>query len=343
MQDLHTEDYFPGDQLESLPDDLGLGDAVQEEEADASDTDLPDAGDADADAPAGADADGGADQDAGDADADADADAGNEPAEPAAPEPKSEDVEGKDKKGPRVPKERLDQALRQRRAAETRVQELEQRLAQLEQAQAEASRPKPLSTEEIQSKMAEANEALIGGDTARAAELQAQVMAALAPAAPVAPAAPAGDRDVVAELEQRLEFKNTLKEISERFPELDENGEDFDEELSAEAVDLQRAYMTRGYTLAEATKKAAEAVAKLHDLADRRAPKEPTKPAAVAAAEAVQAARRQEKIEKATKAPPKIGGNGADSTVEFDIYSATGEEFAALPKAVQDRLLGNTV
>lgn len=343
---MSLEGLFPGTSaLDKLPDDMDFGDTVAEENEDEP-TSVPAGGDDSADADADAEP-GDAGADADDLEAEGDAEPESEDEAPADEEAADEAPVAEDKKGkgPRIPKERLDQALRKQRAAEQRAQELENQLASLRAERAQADAPKPLSGDEIKAKMAEANEALIAGDTAKAAELQAELFTALAARPEPAAQAPV-ERDLVAEVETRMEFKAALTDLNARFPELDENGEQFDEDLSQEAVDLQRGYLNRGYSLTEATVKAAEAVAKLYDLEDRKAGKAPA-PAEkqVKAAQLEQAAKRKEKIEKATKAPPTLpmgkGDTGED--VAFDIRNATPEEFMALPQSVQDRLLGNSV
>lgn len=334
---LEIEDHFPGDLLEDLDENLDLGNEVIEDADNAQPADET-AGDGadtdDADADAGDDAAGGPGEEPGDADTDGDDGDDAEQPEPAPAKPE---------KSPVIPKARLDQELRKRRAAEQRAQELADELTRIKQEQAEASRPKPLSGEEIKAKMAEANEALIGGDTARAAELQAELFAALA--APTQAPAPAPvERDLVGEVEARLEFKQTLEEINARFPQLDENSESFDEELSQEAVDLQRSYINRGFTLAEATRKAAESVAKLHDLTDNKAPAAPAADPKAVAAQARQKQKTRDKVAKAVAAPPALTGRVDDgSDVAFDVFKASEDELMALPKATLDRLLGNTI
>src|SRR5690606_25700345 len=267
--------YAGSDKTEdNLPEGLDFGDSPEVDN------------DADLDAPAGQPA-GDAADDAGDADRAAgdrvdEAGDGDDGAEPEKAEPDEADAEPekaaekdepvKPEKEPRIPKSRLDQALRKQRLAEQRAQEAEQALAELRRAQAEAQRPKPLTAQEIQAKMAEANEALIAGDPTKAAEIQAQILATMTPAPVEVPEQP--ERDMVAEVEARLEFKRVLEDTYARYPELDENGELFNEELAQEAVVLQRGYMQNGYTVAEATQRAATAVAKLHGLQDRKAPAE---------------------------------------------------------------------
>ena len=324
-----------------LPEGLDFGNDIVETPSpvvaevttdDTTETDLPAASDTDDDSGDASDDDGSAD---GAADSDAGED-GGEPAGEADPAPAAE-------KGKKhlVPKERLDQSLRARRAAEQRAQDLETELAALRQEQAAASAPKPMEVGEIQAKMAEANEALLAGDSAKAAALQAEVMATLA-AKPAADApAPAAERDLAAEVEARIEFKQTLAEVYGAYPELAPASELYSEEHAAESVDLQGSYIRRGYSLAEATRKAGEAVAKLHELENRVAPKVAPTPKADPAKREL-ANKTRDKIAKAVKAPPPMGGTGEPAgDVAFDINNATEEEFFALPESVRNKLLGN--
>lgn len=317
-----------------LPEDLDFGNDIPDDEtpADEPTTEVVDgAGDDATDAA-------GDDSDAAGAELD-DADDGDDGA-PDAEQPESAEKPEKKGKEPFIPKSRLDQAIRKQRLAEQRAQEVERELAELRAAQAEAARPKPLSADELKAKMVEANEALVAGDTDKASALQAEVLAAMAQPQVERPDAPAA-ADLAAQVEERLEFKTTLREVYDRFPELDENSEAFDEELGAESVELQRSYLNRGYSLAEATRKAGEAVAKLYDLQDRRAEQPSAKPASEKRA---QQAKTHEKIAKATKAPPVLGGKAkGEGDEKIDINSLSEDEFMALPESVRNRLLGVTL
>lgn len=325
----------------ALPEGLDFGNDVTDEELDDAGTETGATDTPDADAAAGDGADDGADEGASDADGDSDADDAGEQAESDADGEDEEVAPEKGKpKGPAIPKARFDQALRKQRLAEQRAQELEQRIAEMEAAAAAAAAPKPLSTAEIQAKMVDANTALIAGDTEKAAALQAEVLAAMAPRqAPAAPAAPS-EADVVARVRESLQFEQTLSQVFESYPELDDGSDDFDEDLAAESVVLQKGFIDKGFTLAEATKKAAEYVAKVHGLANRTAPAKP----AASKARAEQQAKTAAKVAKAVTAPPRVGGGREESAEPaFDINSATTEEFMALPQAVRDRLLGNVI
>lgn len=316
-----------------LPEDLDFGNEVIDDETDNDPT--PENTDDVAGDAADATSDG---SDAAGDELDDTADGGD--GAPDGEQPESEAEPKKEGKEPRIPKSRLDQAIRKQRLAEQRAQEVERELAELRAAQAEAARPKPLSTDELKAKMVEANEALVAGDTERASALQAEVLAAMAQPQ-VERAEPPAAADLAAQVEERIEFKATLRDVYDRFPELDENSELFDEELGAESVELQRSYLNRGYSLAEATRKAGEAVAKLYDLQDRRAEQpSPTLPPVKKA----QQAKTQEKIAKATKAPPVLDGRAkGEGDEKIDINSISDDEFMALPESVRNRLLGVTL
>ncbi|KII34857.1 hypothetical protein NL64_06225 [Pseudomonas fluorescens] len=225
--------------------------------------------------------------------------------------------------------------------AEQRAAELETELNALRRSTAEAARPKPLTGEQIKAKMIEANNALIGGDTDLAAALQAEVFSALTPQPAEVPVE-SEPVDLASQVEERLEFRATIKELYARFPELDENHESFNEELGSESVELQKSYMKRGFTMVEATRKAAEAVAKLHDLEDQQAEKEPTP--VPNREKALQATKTAAKVAKATKAPPVLSGkaNGEGSD-KVNINELSPDEFMALPQSVIDKMLGNSV
>jgi hypothetical protein len=326
---MSTVNEFGGDAIEDLPEGLDFGDAVGDEEELETEVEEVEEVEEIEEVEEAADEEE-KEQDSTDEDEDG---------EEAAPKAKG--------KEPFVPKSRMDSALRKARAAEQRADDFQAQLAEMANANAKAAAPKPLTNEQIRGRMALANEALLAGDSEKAAELQAELMESLA-ARPEAAKQAAPERDVVAEVEERMEFKQVLKDTYSRFPQLDENNESFDEDLAQEAVDLQMAYMKRGHTMSEATKKAAEAVAKIHDLEDTRAldkeEEEDKEPAARVAAKTKQGAKTKEKLAKAVKAaPPLVGSRGDEGDVAFDIFSATEEEFMALPKSVQDRLLGNTI
>lgn len=328
-----------GDDAEDMPDDEDAATSENDDEAADTAGDADGSPDADAAPSDGADdgtadpADGADDTGADAADPDDKAAEGDEEPAPAA--------EKRADKEPLIPKSRFDQALRKGRVSEEANADLRRQLAELQASHAAASAPKVPTSEEIQSKMAAANEALIAGDTAAAAALQAEVFASLLPQPAAAAEAPDA-RDPVDELEQRMEFKTVLGEAYARYPELDEGHELFDEDLAQESVDLQQTYMRRGYTPAQATQKAAESVAKLYDLADRKVVVAP-KPAPVASpASKALAGKTKAKVEKALRAPPPLAGKAtADGSENLDPNKMSEAEFMALPESVQDRLLGN--
>lgn len=329
--------------MESLPEGLDFGNDFEGADDEGSTDDQATDTSADVAAEPGDDA---GDADSAPGDSVDDADAGDEAAaEPDAEgEPEPDDAESappaKEKgKEPFIPKSRLDQSIRKQRLAEQRSQELETELAELRRSSAEAARPKPLTSDEIKAKMAEANEALIGGDTEKAASLQAELFSALAPQ-PAAPAEQSAPVDLAAQVEERLEFKAMVKDVYARFPELDENHELFNDELGTESVSLQRSYLDRGFSMVEATRKAAEAVAKLNDLEDRKAEKPPVS-TAPSKDKILQDAKTKAKVAAAVKAPPPMSGTTkGEGSDKVNINDLNDDEFMALPESVRNKMLG---
>src|SRR5690606_2427308 len=91
------------------------------------------------------------------------------------------------------------------------------------------------------------------------------------------------------------------------------NSEQVNEDIAAEVVlcsaaTCRTATRQNGYTLAEATQRAATAVAKLHGLQDRKAAAE--KPADPPA-KRVQKAKAQQKLAKVTSAPSPLTGKAS--------------------------------
>jgi len=274
-----------------------------------------------------------------------------EPAEEEAPaeEAPPRDDKGRFAKEPSIPKSRFDQRTAQLRAAERELAEAQKKIQESETARQKAEREaNTMSDEQLQAKMSEANAALIDGDTEKAAALQSEVFKAMRAGQESrdAPAAPVDSAKIAADVRDQILFEQTLTDISTRYPALDENHASFDETLSQEAVDFQQMYYQRGYTRAEATSKAAEAVAKIHGLTDTAAAAAPAeKPSAKAAmAKASQAASKKGKVAAAKKAPPALGGSSganADSADSVDVDALTVEDWAALPDSVRSRLLGD--
>jgi len=152
-------------------------------------------------------------------------------------------------------------------------------------------------------------------------------------------AEPASDLDsLVAQVEERVELKHTLKEVFRDTPQLDPESDQFDETLSNEAVEYQDFFLSKGYTLPVAVQKAAETVAKLHGLgatqpAPARKPVRDTTP---------DVAR---KMEMATKQPgepaTKRAQRPATTPSARDAERMSFDEYMALPESVRAEMRGD--
>lgn len=249
-------------------------------------------------------------------------------------------------KEPAIPKSRFDQRTAQLRAAERRAQELEEQLrtaqAEREQREREAN---TLTDEQISSKMAEANAAVIEGDTEKAAAIQSEIFKALRTQNTPAPqSAPIDRSQIVAEVREGMEFEQTVRDTFTRYPQLDPESEAHNEEVAVEAVAMQKMYFEQGYDRIEATRKAATAVAKIYGLGEAGAAPAPSEPPKAAAAKKMQQAARQAKVAAAQKAPPAAAGNSGaqrDSASDLSIHDVSPEDWATLPESVRNRMLGN--
>ena len=323
--------------------DLDMGDDVEEPEADEAPAEEPEAEEEEpAEEPE-------ADEEEP-AEGEAEPEGEEEPAEaPAAEEEEAPAEEPEPPKGkePAIPKSRFDQRTAQLRAVERELAEAQRKIQEAETARQKAEREaNTMSDEQLQAKMTEANAALIDGDTEKAAALQSEVFKAMRSGqeADGEPAPKIDENQIAANVRDQMLFEQTLTDISTRYPALDENHASFDETLSQEAVDFQQMYFSRGYTRAEATSKAADAVAKIHGLADTAAPAPEKATTKASMAKATQAASRKSKVAKAKKAPPAMGGSSganSDSADSVDVESLTVDDWAALPDSVRSRLLGD--
>lgn len=273
--------------------------------------------------------------------------------EKPAEEPAPRDDKGRFSKEPAIPKSRFDQRTAQLRAAERELEQMREKLQQVESDKQKAEREaNTLSDEQLQQKMLDANQALIDGDTEKASKLQAEVFGAIRQGQASVDAEASGQtvdpNKIAADVRDQMEFEQTLSRVTQEYPFFDEKSEQFDEALSEEAVNFQRMYYQQGYTRAEATEKAASAVAKIYGVAPANAEtaQEPQTSKKASMAKKAQTAATRKKVQAAKKAPPSMGGNpGAndDSADSVDIESITVEDWAALPDSVRARLLGDQI
>lgn len=252
-----------------------------------------------------------------------------EPPEPETPEPeveeeKPEEEEPKEKKQNRfVPRDRLNEVLEQKRAAERRLQELEARLAQ----------PVAIEQFDFDSKEKEYMSAVLEGDEAKALDIRREIRTAELTAAQRVAEAQALQAKTAIRAE--AEFEAVVTKLSTDYPVFDPNAEDYNQELVDEALELQSGFVQRGYTPADAMNRAVKYVAKMHDLVPEtekaKAPKaEPKRGTSTV----------RSKLELAAAQPPmQVGTANADA--EPDYRTLSDADWDKLPASTIARLRGD--
>ena len=180
------------------------------------------------------------------------------------------------------------------------------------------------------------NEAVLDGDLDKAAEIDEQLHAATQQIAsePI-------DMDALeARVEAKMELKTTLTSVFKEYPQLDTDSDVFDEDLNAEALVFQSAYLNQGYLPAEAVRRAANAAVRVVR------PELLTETAEPKAAVKTRKTNVKDNVEASNAQPPKMnqGESGGKTSSEMvDITKLTDEEFDALPEATRARMRGDLV
>lgn len=272
------------------------------------------------------------------------------------PEPESEDDEGDDEgeqdepdekpskaaKGRRVPLERLNKEIEKRRNLESVVQNLRSEIDTLkgagsqEQQAQQQGEPVGFTREEFEGMQ----EAMLDGETDKAFELFGKMMASQTQAVQAKAEQEVSER-VRNELNQdraMSELQQTAQSLAEKYPELDSAGDEADEGLIEEVVEMRDLYVERGLTPAEALKKSVRLVALENDLVDRTA-----KPKADMA-KPTKKTNTKAKLVAAKKERGKLSGtSGGNSRPDIDISRMSDDEFAGLSAEAKARARGDYV
>jgi len=229
-----------------------------------------------------------------------------------------------------IPKRRLDDVVAKQRKAEQEAAELRKELAEaLAKAQA-------IPAIDVRALSKQRNEAVLDGDLDKAAEIDEQLHAATQQIAsePI-------DMDALeARVEAKMELKTTLTSVFKEYPQLDTDSDVFDEDLNAEALVFQSAYLNQGYLPAEAVRRAANAAVRVVR------PELLTETAEPKAAVKTRKTNVKGNVEASNAQPPKMnqGESGGKTSSEMvDITKLTDEEFDALPEATRARMRGDLV
>ena len=229
-----------------------------------------------------------------------------------------------------IPKRRLDDVVAKQRKAEQESAELRKELAEaLAKAQA-------IPAVDIRALSKQRNEAVLDGDLDKAAEIDEQIHASTQQGK-----AESIDMEALeARVEAKMELKSTLASVFEEYPQLDTDSDSFDEDLNAEALVFQSAYLNQGYLPAEAVRRAANAAIRV------------VRPELLTATEAPKVAAKARttnvkgNVDASNAQPPKMNqgeSGGKTSSEMIDINKLTDEEFDALPEATRARMRGDLV
>lgn len=278
------------------------------------------------------------------------ADGSAETAESEGDDPERDDPE-RDEKGRFtgkgvIPVERhkatLDKEREAREAAERRAAELELRLQQTAQQQEKVLRTEEIETQ-IEGLEEKYQELLLDGNTKEAGQIMRQIRHMERQIATAEAEARATQTTAQALESERMEL--AIARLEADHPEFNTASESYDPDLVALVLAKQKAYITNGDSPSKAMVKAGEEVAKRF-LSKAEADD------AKGLAKATQNDRQKQAVAKALdtqKAQPasmKEVGMDSDTRGEKglpDVASMTADEFAALPQATQDRLMGNLV
>ena len=229
-----------------------------------------------------------------------------------------------------IPKRRLDDVVAKQRKAEQESAELRKELAEaLAKAQA-------IPAVDIRALSKQRNEAVLDGDLDKAAEIDEQIHASTQQAK----SEPIDMEALEARVEAKMELKSTLASVFKEYPQLDTDSDSFDEDLNAEALVFQSAYLNQGYLPAEAVRRAAKAAVLV------------VRPELMSTVEETKTEVKTRKtnvkgnVDASNAQPPKMSqgeSGGKTSSEMIDITKLTDEEFDALPEATRARMRGDHV
>lgn len=249
--------------------------------------------------------------------------------------------EEKPVKKQRIPKERFDEINERRKAAELQNREL--------QAKLDAKEAKPLEDDfDFDVKEQEYMEHMLDGELDKAKVVRAEIRSA---EQRQYQAMTSNVRDEAVEATQmRQEYMTVVEQLQTDFSEFDPEGEDFNQDLIDEVLEMKDAFVARqGNTLSpgKALKKAANYVAKMNDLktANYEEPVVEKEVEAVDLKKVVskKATNVKEKVKQANAQPPVMDNGETDSKGSPNITEMDEDEFDALPEATKRRLRGDVV
>ncbi|NYR11279.1 hypothetical protein HC000_02035 [Pseudoalteromonas sp. MIP2626] len=270
-------------------------------------------------------------------------DADEDEVDPDAPQddeaPEEKGAKSKTKR--QVPLDRLNKEIGKRRALEAELSQLRDTVDTLKAAPAASkveapSEPESFTREDFESMQ----EAMLDGETDKAFDIFGKMMATQSKATSSKTEKEVAER-VRNEINQdraMSELRETAATLAAQYPELDSAGDDADEGLIEEVVEMRDLYVDRGLTPAQALKKSVRLVALENALVDRTA-----KPKADMA-RPTKKVNSKAKLEAAKRENGKLSGTGGrNGRPEINIGRLSDEEFGKLSAEAKATARGDYV
>lgn len=245
-----------------------------------------------------------------------------------APEPTS--------KKPMVPKSRLDEVLAKQKALQKQLDDLKATKVEEGDAPAEYN---------FAEKEVEYQNALLDGETEKAAELRAEIRRA--ERAEIEYEMSKKMSEEVSQSHQATALQQAATALESEFPVFDSKSDQYDEALTQEVIDLRDAFIIKGENAVAALSKAAKFVISENGLVDLSEPTPSLAGNTAPKSDIDEVSKKRSEVAKKLKAadsqPPELQGEGTATRGEkaLDLSNMSEEEFDALPEATLKRLRGD--
>lgn len=239
-------------------------------------------------------------------------------------QPEKPAEEGLAQKEPMIPKSRFDEVLAKQKALQK----------QLDEARAPKVEDVTEAPEfDFDAKEVEFANLLMEGETEKATKLRSEIRAAERQQLMYEMQAKMGQKVTQATEQEKLQAK--AFELEAKYPELNQADPSFDQDKTNEVLELRDAYMSQGYTGADALDKSVKLIMGVS------VPEAPAAdPVQKDIVEKKKIANTNKKVEAAQKQPPTMKGkNKVDQKV--DIRNMSVDEFDALPAETLRRMRGD--
>ena len=246
--------------------------------------------------------------------------------EGVAQQPEGADEAGVDEetpKEPMIPKSRFDEVLQKQKALQKQLDE--------------ALAPKVEDVKEapefdFDAKELEYQNLILDGDSEAAAKLRSEIRTAEKQQMMFEMQAKMGQ--TVTQNQEMVDLQTKATQLESMYPELNQADPNFNQDKTNEVLELRDAYMTQGYTGADALQKSVDLIMK------GSAPEPKQDPIDKTIHTKKRIANTKKKIETAEKQPPTMKGKNKVET-KIDVNSMSVDEFDALPAETLRRMRGD--